>query len=179
MNSRSRTRPTASEIRQISSVAAALSYMPTDPDNTEDIILCSDSDYSDDISPGGVGYQWDIFYDPELTNPFSWSSSDCNSGLGCSDCGVVIPAETFPAANETYWVRLTRSGDLFTGERSVDGLSWQVVDTVNVSMSQQVYIGLALTSHHKKRLNVATFDNVSLSGDLGIDEPQTLQKALP
>ena len=72
-----------------------------------------------------------------------------------------------------HWVRLTRSGDTFTAERSADGITWNAINSLSVSMSQEVVIGLALTSHTKKKLNVATFDNVSLTGTLIWPEPQT------
>ncbi|MEE8452562.1 MAG: Ig-like domain-containing protein [Thermoguttaceae bacterium] len=72
-----------------------------------------------------------------------------------------------------YWVRLTRSGNSFTAERSSDGSTWQTVRSVDVTMTGHVYIGLALTSHDKKDLNVAILDNVSLSGTLAWPEPQT------
>jgi endoglucanase len=64
-----------------------------------------------------------------------------------------------------YWVRLVRTGNNFTGYRSVDGVTWiQQGTTTTISMAATVYVGLALTSHNNSTLGVATFDNVTAPG---------------
>ena len=82
------------------------------------------------------------------------------------------------------WVRLTRSGDTFTGEYSADGNTWQdlVVDagtsSTSLLMFSDAYIGLAVTSHSANVLTVAQFSNVETTGgvsgpwqvaDIGVD----------
>lgn len=44
------------------------------------------------------------------------------------------------------WLKLERSGDVFTGSYSEDGETWQALGTTTVAMSQNVYVGLAVTS---------------------------------
>ncbi len=68
-----------------------------------------------------------------------------------------------------YWVRLVRNGDSFSGYKASDGSSWiQVGGSVTITMANQVYIGLAVTSHVDGVLCTATFDNV-----VGVDAETT------
>jgi uncharacterized repeat protein (TIGR03806 family) len=61
------------------------------------------------------------------------------------------------------WVRLTRAGDTFTGEISVDGKNWQQVDRINIPMNKTISVGLALSAHNNSELNSSLFDNVKVS----------------
>jgi regulation of enolase protein 1 (concanavalin A-like superfamily)/uncharacterized protein (DUF2141 family) len=62
-----------------------------------------------------------------------------------------------------YWVRVVRSGNTLTGYQSSDGATWVKVDSVSISFTGRVYIGLALTAHNNTALNTSTFDNVSVT----------------
>jgi hypothetical protein len=69
----------------------------------------------------------------------------------------------FPA-----WLKLVRSGNQFTGYESGDGVTWALVGTTAVSLSQPgagYYVGLAVTSHDPSAppWNTAGFDDVSVS----------------
>ena len=66
-----------------------------------------------------------------------------------------------------YWVKLVRSGNTFTASRSSNGSSWTVIGTATIAMAQDIYIGLAVTSHDVNALCTATFDNVAMSGLTG------------
>lgn len=61
------------------------------------------------------------------------------------------------------WLRLIRSGDVFTASRSSNGSTWTTMGSVTVSMTGPVYIGLAVTSHDNAQTASATFTNVSLT----------------
>jgi uncharacterized repeat protein (TIGR03806 family) len=61
------------------------------------------------------------------------------------------------------WVRLTRTGDTFTGEISVDGKIWEQVDRITIPMNKTVSVGLALSAHNNSELNSALFDNVAVT----------------
>jgi uncharacterized repeat protein (TIGR03806 family) len=61
------------------------------------------------------------------------------------------------------WVRLTRVGETFTGEISVDGQSWQTVDHIAVPMKKTISAGLALSGHNNSELNSSLFDNVTIN----------------
>jgi regulation of enolase protein 1 (concanavalin A-like superfamily) len=62
------------------------------------------------------------------------------------------------------WVKLTRSGSSFSAYSSFDGANWsQVGSTTTISMAQNVYIGLVLSSDSNSTLDQAVLDNVSVN----------------
>src|SRR5260370_15271954 len=62
-----------------------------------------------------------------------------------------------------YWIKLTRSGNVFRMYSSADGANWlQLGASQTVSMAQNVYVGLAVSSRTTSSLATATFDNVSI-----------------
>ena len=67
-----------------------------------------------------------------------------------------------------YWVKLERdAAGYFTGYYSADGVTWQQVQgttPVIISMSQNVYIGLAVTSHSAGVICKAEFSDVKTTG---------------
>ncbi|HHY84768.1 MAG TPA: hypothetical protein GYA07_04425 [Verrucomicrobia bacterium] len=68
-----------------------------------------------------------------------------------------------PAVSAPYWVRLTRVGDTFTTEVSPDGDAWTLIGSVAITMSNQVFVGLAVTAHNNGALNTSVFDNVTVA----------------
>jgi regulation of enolase protein 1 (concanavalin A-like superfamily) len=65
------------------------------------------------------------------------------------------------AVGVPYWIRITRSGNTFTGFISADGKSWSQRGTADIPMAGSVLIGLAVTSCNNGALNTAVFDSVS------------------
>ncbi|MCX5646800.1 MAG: hypothetical protein NTZ17_19300 [Phycisphaerae bacterium] len=68
-----------------------------------------------------------------------------------------------------YWVKLTRTGDVFTAQRSADGVTWVNATTtasVTIPMASNVLIGLALTSHDAAILTAAEFSSLSTTGNV-------------
>jgi len=108
-------------------------------------------------SSSGVSFQW-----RDTTN-----GTSANSGTG----GLVAP----------YWIRITRTGNVFKAERSPDGKTWtqQGVDTT-VTMATSVYIGLAVTSHNATLTTTAEFSNISTAGTVtGSWQPLAIGVAMP
>lgn len=73
--------------------------------------------------------------------------------------GVVAP----------YWVKLTRTGNVFTAQQSADGVTWVDIATTtpyNITMANDVLIGLALTSHNASTSTAAEFSNLSTTGNV-------------
>jgi regulation of enolase protein 1 (concanavalin A-like superfamily) len=65
--------------------------------------------------------------------------------------------------NAPYWLKLVRSGNTFTSYVSPDGISWaQMGPSETITMAQNVYIGLAVSSASSS-LGTATFDYVSVN----------------
>jgi len=106
-----------------------------------------------------------------------------------SDTSVATPEQMAIVA--PYWIKLERdiSGN-FRGYYSVDGTTWQgLVWRSTISMSTNVYIGLAVTSHNAALTCEAKFSNVTITGtvstqwenqDIGIfsNDPEPLYVAL-
>ncbi|HRS11833.1 MAG TPA: discoidin domain-containing protein [Sedimentisphaerales bacterium] len=66
-----------------------------------------------------------------------------------------------------HWVRLTRTGNIFTAHHSADGVTWSEVvvsPALDIQMASNVYIGLALCSHDGAISTVAQFSNISTTG---------------
>lgn len=63
-----------------------------------------------------------------------------------------------------YWVQLVRSGTNFTSFMSGDGVTWvQITNSIPITMSNTVMVGLAVCAHNSSTLSTATFDNVSIN----------------
>ncbi len=58
------------------------------------------------------------------------------------------------------WVKLTRAGNVFTSQVSVDGITWTTIATNTITMTGTVYIGLASDSGSAALLNTTTFSNM-------------------
>jgi regulation of enolase protein 1 (concanavalin A-like superfamily) len=84
-------------------------------------------------------------------------------------CGYTTGAS---AAAPNNWVCLVRVGNLFTGYRSSDGVTWTPVGSATIPMASSVTVGLCVSAHDNTQLSTATFDHVQyntlLSGaDIG------------
>jgi hypothetical protein len=78
-----------------------------------------------------------------------------------STCGAAGNATTnFPTT--PVWLRLTRTGNLVTGDYSVDGTTWTNSGTVTPAIGATAYIGLAVTAHDNATSTTAVFDNAGL-----------------
>jgi regulation of enolase protein 1 (concanavalin A-like superfamily) len=68
-----------------------------------------------------------------------------------------------------HWVKLTRTGNIFTVQQSEDGVTWidvAATPAVDIQMAANVYIGLAVTSHDAAILTAAEFSNLSMTGNV-------------
>jgi regulation of enolase protein 1 (concanavalin A-like superfamily) len=85
-----------------------------------------------------------------------------------------------PALNTmpNNWVRLTRSGSLFTSYVSANGTTWTQIGQATIAMGATVTVGLPVTSRNDSVISTATFDNVTvtpyalpwLTTDIGSDQ---------
>ena len=72
-----------------------------------------------------------------------------------------------------YWLRLVRSGATLSGYQSSDGVNWMLVGTETISMTTDVFVGLAVSSHNNSVTTAATFDNVTVSTTSPTNQPPT------
>jgi len=77
--------------------------------------------------------------------------------------GSSSSASIFGSLYMPYYVKLARVGTSFTGSISSDSINWVQVTSVSITMTQNVYVGLAVTSDSTTSAATATFDGVSIS----------------
>ena len=71
-----------------------------------------------------------------------------------------------------YWVRLTRTNNVFRAYQSPDGITWTEVDNpMTIPMAPTVYVGLAVCAHNAGVLCTAVFDNVYISSIINNTAP--------
>ena len=63
----------------------------------------------------------------------------------------------FPANYPNTWLRLKRASNTFTGFAGYDGQTWTQLGSSSISMSNQVYIGFAVSSHNSNQPTIAQF----------------------
>ncbi len=61
------------------------------------------------------------------------------------------------------WLRLTRSGNTFTAERSEDGFTWTTVGSATVTMPSTAFAGLFVAAGSTSVMVSASFDNVAVT----------------
>lgn len=65
-----------------------------------------------------------------------------------------------PANYPYLWLRLKRTGNVFTGFASYDGQTWAPVGSNIIAMAGTVYFGMAVASHHATQPATAQFRNI-------------------
>ncbi|MFZ1169447.1 MAG: Ig-like domain-containing protein, partial [Candidatus Sulfotelmatobacter sp.] len=91
-------------------------------------------------------------------SPYVYFDTRTTAGAGLSWAGDTS------GATPPYWLQLARSGSTFTTYIAPDGVNWtQVGSSETISMTQNVYVGLAVTSSNTTALATASFDNLSTS----------------
>jgi beta-glucanase (GH16 family) len=97
---------------------------------------------------------------------FEWRSTANTNPTSVTVAGVATPA----------WVKLTRTGNSFSGFYSTNGTSWtQIGVAQTINMNSTAMAGLSVSAHDNFALNQATFTNVAVlpSGwsDVDINAP--------
>lgn len=75
--------------------------------------------------------------------------------------GVTVSTKQAAIATP-YWVRLVRRGNSITASISINGNSWMDLGSETIALTNQVYVGLAHTSHDPALVGLATIDQVSV-----------------
>jgi hypothetical protein len=103
------------------------------------------------MDPGSINALMTIL--PNGASAFQWRSSPAGSTSTTAGPTMALPA----------WLRLVRTGSVLTGSISVDGLSWTQVGSAFISLSANVYVGLAVSAGTNTLTTTATFDQVSVT----------------
>ena len=66
-----------------------------------------------------------------------------------------------------YWVRITSTGNSYTGATSADGVNWNNITTITVALGTNMYAGLAYSSNNNSPAGTGTavFDNVTFTSN--------------
>ncbi|MEO6437384.1 MAG: fibronectin type III domain-containing protein, partial [Tepidisphaeraceae bacterium] len=72
---------------------------------------------------------------------------------GATSIGTGSGAVAYP----NTWLRLVRAGNTFTGYRSVDGVTWNVVGAVNLALPQTLFLGMAVSAKSTTATATAQF----------------------
>ncbi len=67
-----------------------------------------------------------------------------------------------PEAKPPHWLKLARSGNIFSGFVSIDGTNWVAAGSVTNALNRNLSVGLAVTAHNNSVLNSTLFDNVTV-----------------
>ena len=63
----------------------------------------------------------------------------------------------------TFWVKISRQGNLFVAYYSLDGSTWTLVNDATMVLPDTLLVGMAVTSHEEGALAFAEFSNVSIT----------------
>ena len=86
---------------------------------------------------------------------FPYRTATAGASLQTNVAGLAVP----------YWVRLTRTGNVFKAEYAPDGKTWTQVGTdTTIPMEATAYVGLAVTSHDATKISTAEFSHVAITG---------------
>jgi regulation of enolase protein 1 (concanavalin A-like superfamily) len=77
--------------------------------------------------------------------------------------GATSVNTTFNLDAAPLWVKVTRAGSVVTAYLSYNGTSWALVGSDTISLTNTVYVGLAVTNHTTAQTALGTFDNVSVT----------------
>jgi regulation of enolase protein 1 (concanavalin A-like superfamily) len=117
--------------------------------------------------------------DPGSKYAYALSSSSKGSALqyrnlanaAAAQAGAV-PGRSAPGEFEPgFWLRITRTGDLFTSFYSTDLVTWTPLGQATIAMPAEIYVGIAVTSHNAGAEAVGQFDDLTLRHDAQVPEP--------
>jgi hypothetical protein len=103
------------------------------------------------LAPGAVNVA--MVVTPDNGVNFQYRTAANSGSEQVTQTGITAP----------QWVRLSRSGNTFTGEYSANGSNWTTLGSIDIAMLPDTYIGLCLTSHNVDATCTAEFSNVSTS----------------
>jgi hypothetical protein len=101
-----------------------------------------------------------------LTSGSGYVFAGVSNGSYCfqrrnSTGGTAASTTAGTATPPNAWVRLVRAGKSFTRYTSADGVNWSQVDSRNLNLAANIYIGLAVASGASATLNTCAFANVT------------------
>lgn len=118
-------------------------------------------DYTDAWAKSGVMLRETLDDDSKFAYMFMTAGRGCSFRSRAAGGGLAEHTQGsgywffFPV-----WLKLTRSGDTFSGYASLDGLHWSLVERVTIDMDEDVTIGLAVSACDRNDLCESEIGNV-------------------
>ena len=85
--------------------------------------------------------------------------------------GATVLSGSFPVNYPNTWLRLKRTGSVFTGFAGFDGRNWTQLGAASLALPATVYFGFAVSSHNPGQLATAAFRDFSEATDAGVNGP--------
>ncbi|MEO6036440.1 MAG: lamin tail domain-containing protein, partial [Verrucomicrobiota bacterium] len=90
--------------------------------------------------------------------------------------GAASTSGSFPANYPDTWLRLKRTGNLFTGFAGLDGNNWTQLGSVTIAMAPDVYLGFGVASADSNRSATAAFRDFSPVTNPEVSAPLTSER---
>ncbi len=100
-------------------------------------------------------------------------SNGCGLQYRSATAGPAAMSPTSTGA-APYWLELVRSGSLFTGYGSTDGMNWMTLGSTTIAMNASVLVGLCVTAHTTAAVTQAQIDSVVVKGVNPVPDPTPL-----
>ena len=82
-----------------------------------------------------------------------------------SEAGGNMRDVTSGSIRTPRWLSIRRQGNQIVAEQSANGVTWSVIGSQTIAMGEDVYIGIAVTSHNDGTLCEAVISNIQLTGN--------------
>ncbi|RMG70634.1 MAG: PKD domain-containing protein [Bacteroidetes bacterium] len=123
-------------------------------------------DYTDDFAKAGVMIRENLTAGSANALMYISGNGRWSFQRRVAKGGLTVSTKSEPGTiTLSHWVRIVRSGNMITGYHSTDGQNWFQTDTDFIPMENDVYIGLAVTSHNDPVSTTAEFDNVAIGSN--------------
>jgi len=74
-----------------------------------------------------------------------------------------VAQAAFPVNYPNSWMRLKRTGEVFSSYTSPDGINWVQYTEFSMKMPKKIYLGMAATAHIKGATTLAKFRNLQMN----------------
>lgn len=108
-----------------------------------------------------------VMFRETLTPTSKHAMTDASAAAGIEfltrDTASGVTTAEVTTGGTPKWVRLVRSGNVFTSYSSDNGTTWTQVGTRRtIAMASTIYVGMAVTSHANGTLTTGVFSNVTV-----------------
>jgi len=119
-------------------------------------------DYTHAWAKAGVMFRETLGTNARNVFLFATPAKGVNLQTRASVGGTTVTNAT-ATGSAPVWLKLARSGSVFTASYSTNGISWTVLSTQTVAMAANLYVGYAVTSHDNTVSTIAVFDTFPIT----------------